>query len=422
MRIFADLHIHSKYARATSQEMDLENLSRFGKVKGLNLIGIGDFTHPLQLKDLKEKLIPIEGSGLYEYNGMKFMLTTEMATFYFQDKKPRKVHHVVHAPDFEIVDQMIDVLEKKGANTGIDGRMAVKISSPEFVEILLEISKEIEIVPAHAWTPFFGIFGSETGFNFIKECYQDMTKNIHAIETGMSSDPAMNWRISWLDDFCMMSNSDSHSPWSWRLGRECNVFDLKKISYFELFDAVKKKDKKRFLFTLETDPAYGKYHWTGHRICKVSMSAQDSLKVKNICPKCRKPMTVGVEQRIEELADRPVGYVLDSGIPFKRLIPLAEILKLFYNAQSISCKKIEAEYSKLVGKFGSEFEVLLYAPSEEIEKVTDKSIARLIMLNRTSGIKIKPGYDGVYGEPILQEIPNVETKKSQKSLMDFKGL
>ncbi len=292
MRVVADLHLHSKYARATSPQMDIENLSKYAKIKGLNILGTGDFTHPTYLKDLKKKLEPIENSGLYNYNGTSFMLTTEVATFYFQNNKSRRVHHLVHVTSLEIVDQIIDVLTKRGGNTGIDGRMMIKMSSPELVELLIGISKDVEVVPAHLWTPFFGCLGSKTGFDSVKDCYLDQTKNIHAVETGLSSDPPLNWRLSQLDDFALMSNSDSHSPWPWRLGREANVFDLKKVTYWELWDAVRKKDKERFLYTIETSPEYGKYHNNGHRNCNVNITPEETKRINSICPKCVKGNTI----------------------------------------------------------------------------------------------------------------------------------
>lgn len=431
MRVFADLHIHSKYARATSKDMDLEHLTKYGRLKGLNLIGTGDFTHPDHLKSLKEKLQPIEGTGLFQYDDMNFMLTTEMATFYYQDKKSRRVHHVIHVPSLEIVEQIIDVLTKKGANTGIDGRMMIKISSPELVEILMKISENIEVVPAHAWTPFFGCFGSKTGFDSIKDCYQDQTKNIHAIETGLSSDPPMNWRLSELDDFALMSNSDSHSPWPWRLGREFNTFDLKKLTYREIFDVVRKKDKKRFLFTGEVDPAYGKYHWTGHRKCNVRLSPKQALKLNNICPVCRRELTIGVEQRVNELADRSEGFVPKDAIPYKNLIPLSELIKTVFKVDTLYSKTIWTEFNKLIKEFGNEFSVLLDVPKEELEKVTKKQLVDLIIKNREGRINIIPGYDGVYGQPIFGEEKFKEFEEqqnnikipTQKTLSDFgKGL
>lgn len=423
MRIFADLHLHSKYARATSKMMDIENLSKFAKLKGLDLITCGDFTHPTQLKDIKEKLEPLDDSGIYQYNKMKFMLTTEIANFYFQDGKSRRIHHLIHVPSIKIVDQMIDVLTKKGANTGIDGRMAVKIPSPELVEILREISNDIHVVPAHIWTPWYGVLGSKTGFDSVDECYKDQTKYIYALETGLSSDPPMNWRVSSLDKFVLMSNSDSHSPWTWRLGRECNVFELKNMNYFELWKAVKEKDEKKFLYTVEVDPNYGKYHFSGHRDCKFSCGPSESAKLKGICEVCKKPMTIGVLERLEELADREEDFKPKNVVDFKPLLPLYEIISFVTGTKTLYSKKVKAELDRIMDKFGPELNILLNVEKEDLLKVTTEEISDAVIKIRNGEIKYIPGYDGVYGEPIfgnkkVQEDKKI-IKKPQKTLMDF---
>jgi uncharacterized protein (TIGR00375 family) len=429
MEIFADLHIHSKYARATSHDMDLENITKFGKLKGLNLIGTGDFTHPKWLEELKNKLKPIEDSGIFTFNSMNFMLTTEISTVYMQDNKTRKIHHLIHVPSFEVVDQINEQLKRMGGKLDIDGRLLLNDkNSAELVEAITNIYNDTLIVPAHIWTPWFSIFGSKSGFDRIEDCYQDQTKHIYALETGLSSDPEMNWRLSALDRFTLMSNSDCHSAWPWRLGRECNVFDFKKITYWEMFDAIKKKDKKRFLFTVEVDPAYGKYHWTGHRNHNVSLSPKQALKMDDICPVCHREMTIGVEERIELLADREQGFVPKDAIPFKRILPLSELIKTVLNIDSLYSKTVWSEYSKFIEKFGNEFNVLLNVSREDLEKITEKNLVDIIMLNREGKIKVIPGYDGVYGQPVLDEIEfkkfeekqkNVKIQ-SQKRLFDFK--
>jgi len=418
MQLIADLHLHSRYARATSKEMEISKLAEYAKIKGLNLLGTGDFTFSEQLKDIKSKLVPIEGTGLYTYDDIFFMLTTEMATFYFEGNKSRRVHHLVHAPDIDTVEQIIDVLTKRGANTGIDGRLMIKASSPEIVELLKQINKDIHIVPAHIWTPYFGCLGSATGFDSIEDCYKDMAKYIYAVETGLSSDPPMNWRLSSLDKFALMSNSDSHSPWPWRLGREANVFDLEKPSYWELWDAVKKKDKKKFLYTIEVDPNYGKYHYTGHRDCKVVFSPKEALRIKNTCPVCRKKLTVGVLQRVEELADREEGFVPKDAIPYKSLLPLYEIISFALKEKKLNSKKILEEQNKLIKNFGNELNVIINVSFEELTKVTNEIIARAIIDVREGRIKYIPGYDGVYGEPVFGEKQTIK-KLPQKNLFDY---
>jgi uncharacterized protein (TIGR00375 family) len=396
--------------------MDIEHLTEYGKLKGLNLIGTGDFTHPKWLEELKNKLKPVEDSGIFSFENMNFMLTTEISTVYVQDNKTRKIHHIIHVPSFEVVDQINEQLKKLGAKLDIDGRLLLNgITSVEFVEKLIEISKDMLIVPAHIWTPWFSLFGSKSGFNTVEECYQDQTKYIYALETGLSSDPKMNWRLSSLDKFALMSNSDSHSPWPWRLGRECNVFDLK-LTFWEILDAIKKKDNKRFLFTVEVDPAYGKYHWTGHRNCNIRLSPKQSLKVNDVCPKCMRKMTVGVEERVEELADREEGFIPKDVIPFKSLIPLSELIKTSLKIDTLYSKSVWSEYHRLVQEFDNEFNVLLNAPREKLEEVTTKQLVDVIMKNREGNIKVLPGYDGVYGTPMFDDLEFNKIQEEQKNI------
>jgi len=416
MKIFCDLHLHSEFSRATSRDMNIENLAKYGKIKGLKLIGTGDFTHPIWFERLKEKLIPLDDTGLYKYNDVYFMLTVEVSTIYPQEGKIRKIHHLIHVSSFEIAEQINEKLKRHG-RLDIDGRPIFNnLTSPELVELVIETYKDALIVPCHAWTPFFSCFGSKSGFNSMEDCYQDQTKYIYALETGLSSDPPMNWRLSSLDKFALMSNSDCHSPWPWRLGRECNVFDLKKLTYWEILDGIKKKDKKRFLFTIEVNPAYGKYHWTGHRNCNISLSPKQSLKINDICPVCHRKLTVGVEERVEELADREEGFVPENAIPFKTLIPLSELIKTVYGIDSIYSKTVWSEYNKLVENFGNEFNVLLNVSREELEKVIDKQLVDVIIKNREGKIKIIPGYDGVYGKPVFDELEFKHHEEKQKNL------
>jgi uncharacterized protein (TIGR00375 family) len=404
--------------------MNIDNLADYGVMKGLSLLGTGDFTHPKQFKEIKEKLQPIEGSGLFQYNKMKFMLSTEVSTVYEQSERIRKIHHIVYAPSFEVVEHINEELRRRGANLGADGRLLLNYTSPELVEILTEISKDIVVVPAHIWTPWFSCLGSKAGFNRIKDCYQEQTKRIFALETGLSSDPPMNWRLSELDRYTLMSNSDSHSPWPWRLGRECNVFDLEKITYWELWSAVRSKDTKRFLYTIEVDPSYGKYHFDGHRKCNINSHPKESIMLNNNCPKCGRKLTIGVLHRVDELADRPEGYIPENVIPFKRLIPLSELIKKALGINSLYSKKVWYEYTKLVKRFGSEINVLLNASMKQIIEETKEKIANLIMKNREGNIRIIPGYDGVYGEIIISgvDVPKPSQKfraKRQMALEDF---
>ena len=402
MRIVADLQLHSKYALATSRNMDLEHIAEGARVKGLNLLGTGDFTHPVWFSELRKNLEPIQGTGLFSYGGIAWVLAGEVSTVYLQEGKTRKVHHLMYSPDFEVVAQINQILSKFG-NLSTDGRPVLKgVGSAELVELVTSLSTDVVVIPAHCWTPWFGVFGSRSGFDSLEECYQDQTAKIFAIETGLSSDPQMNWRISSLDNVALVSNSDAHSPNPWRLGREANVFELNKLSYREVFDAIRLKDRSRFLFTIEVDPAYGKYHFTGHKKCGVSFSPKDALEMANRCPRCQKMMTVGVLQRVEMLADRPEGFKPASAIPFKSLLPLYEVISFATGVNRLYVKAVLEQQNRLIGKFGSELAVLLEAPLEELLSHSKSQVAQAIVAVRENRLKFTPGYDGVYGVPSLQ--------------------
>jgi uncharacterized protein (TIGR00375 family) len=321
---------------------------------------------------------------------------------------------VVLAKNLDIVEQINEQLGKKG-RLDYDGRPIFGISCIEFVELLKNIDKDIEIIPAHIWTPWFSLFGSNSGFDSIKECFKDQTKHIHAIETGLSSDPAMNWRLSQLDDYSIVSFSDLHSYWPWRIGREATIFDCK-LNYDEIISSLKNKNID---MTLEVDPNYGKYHLDGHRACDVCLEPKESLKNKNICPKCKKPLTVGVLQRVEQLADRDEGYKPKDAIPFKSLIPLSEILSAILGT-GVATKGVWAEYHKLIKNFDNELNILLEAKKEDLAKVTDEKITEAIISNREGKVKIKPGYDGVYGQPVFDK--KVEEKIIERKEDRQKGL
>ncbi len=415
MRVIADLHIHSKYSRATSKDLNIENLSKWAKIKGLTLLGTGDFTHPKWLKELKKSLEE-DGSGILKSkDGFNFILQAEVSNIYTQGGKGRRIHNVLLAPSFEVVDQINDFLSKKG-NLEADGRPIFgKMNCIELVESLKEISKDIHIIPAHAWTPWFSLFGSMSGFDSIEECFGGQSKHIFAIETGLSSDPAMNWRLSSLDRIALVSNSDSHSFWPWRIGREANVFELKELTYRSLMGAIKNKDRKKFLYTIEVEPAYGKYHLDGHRNCDVCMLPRESEKLNNFCPKCRMPLTIGVLHRVEELADRPEGFIPKNCIPFKKLIPLSEIIAHVLGTSQPASKKVWSYYNVLVDAFGNELEVLLNAPFDSMKKKAGRKIAEAIIKNREEKIKIEPGYDGKYGFPVFEN----NNSSPQKKLADF---
>jgi uncharacterized protein (TIGR00375 family) len=427
MRVFADLHIHGRFSRATSAQLSVPNLAKYARMKGLSLLGTGDFTHPLWLEELKQGLSE-DGTGvLKDKEGFGFVLSAEISSIYTQDGKGRRVHNVVLAPSFEVADQINEALVKKGVNLKSDGRPICGVPCPELTEIIMDVDKSCEVIPAHVWTPWFSVFGSASGFDRLEDCFQDQTKNVHALETGLSSDPAMNWRLSSLDKYALVSNSDSHSFWPWRIGREANIFELKSLSYEELILAIREKDPKRFLYTIEVDPSYGKYHYDGHRTCNVCLEPKESLKLNNWCPVCKRPLTIGVLHRVEQLADRPEGFVPKDAIPFRSLIPLSEIIAAHLGTEQLYSKRIWAVYNQLINAFGSEFNVLLDAGEAEMKRVVDPELAEHIISVREGRVRIKPGYDGVYGYPVFsgkeRKGRKAETvSKSmggQKSLMEF---
>jgi len=402
MRVVADLQLHSKYAVATSADMDLEHMAEGAKVKGLNLLGTGDFTHPEWFAELREKLEPIPDTGLFSFRGITWMLAGEVSTIYEQGGRTRKVHHLIYAPDFEVVAQINEALSKLG-NLSSDGRPVLKgIDSAELVELVTSTSSDAVVIPAHCWTPWFGVFGSRSGFDSLEECYQDQASKIFAVETGLSSDPQMNWRLSSLDKVALVSNSDAHSPNPWRLGREATVFEFDKLSYREVFDAIRLKDSSRFLYTIEVDPAYGKYHFTGHKRCGVSFPPGEALRMDNKCPKCRKTMTVGVLQRVEELADRPQEFMPSASIPFKSLLPLYEVISFATGVNRLYAKAVLEQQDRLIGAFGSELAVLLEAPLEDLLRHSRREVAQAVVAVRENRLKFTPGYDGIYGVPSLQ--------------------
>ena len=429
MRVIADLHIHGRYSRATSEQMSIPEIAKYAKIKGLNLVGTGDFTHPEWLKEITQTLTPEQDTGLFKLTSntdsqIRFMLTTEVCTIFDYKGESKKVHHVILTPSLETAVQINESLKGFG-DLSSDGRPILDMTAPQLVEQVMATSSENMVFPAHAWTPWFSIFGAFSGFDTIKDCYQDMTRHIHALETGLSSDPAMNWRLSKLDRFALVSNSDCHSFWPWRIGREANVFELEKFAYSKVIGAIKTNDPTRFKFTIETDPAYGKYHWTGHRNCKVSLSPQDAKKFSNICPVCRRKLTKGVEQRVEELADRPPNFKRDGAPGFLRLLPLSEIIAAVLGANSPSTQAVWKNYNLLVEKFSNEYTVLIDAPMDAVAKVVDTPIAQAIIEVRNGTAKVTPGYDGVYGQLVLGvDAPAVKPKSAgvrvqQLNIADF---
>jgi uncharacterized protein (TIGR00375 family) len=411
--------------------MNLEEIARYAKIKGLSLVGTGDFTHPRWLHEIRETLTQDADTGLHKLaktsdSSMRFMLTTEVCTIFDWQGQSKKVHHVILAPNIEVINQINGALEKHGDRAS-DGRPILNMTATQLVENVMEISNENMVFPAHAWTPWFSIFGAFNGFDNIEDCYEDMTRHIHALETGLSSDPPMNWRLSKLDKFTMVSNSDCHSFWPWRIGREANVLELEQLTYKQVTDTIRSNDPARFKFTIETDPAYGKYHWTGHRNCNVSMSPKEAQKFNNICPVCRRKLTKGVEQRVEELADRPEGYKPIGKPGYKRLLPLSEIIATVLNVGEPSTQAVWKIYNALVGRVGNEYSVLLDASEETLNTVVDSQITNAILRVRAGSFAVVPGFDGVYGKLILgednsPEMPSEVKRRGsvqQKNLGDF---
>jgi len=422
MRIIADLHLHSRYSRACSAELTIPNLEKWAGIKGLGLLGTADFCHPKWFAELKKELRQ-DGTGILRTkNGFPFVLQNEISLIYTQGYKGRRIHLVVLAPGFEVVEQITEYLKTKG-RVDYDGRPMFNITCSEFVKVMMSISKDIEVIPAHVWTPWYGLFGSKTGFDSVEDAFGDTAKYIHALETGLSSDPEMNWRLSRLDNYNLVSFSDSHSFWPWRIGREATVFELKELTYSNLLRAL--RTGGGLVETIEVDPSYGKYHFDGHRNCNISFSPEQAKKHNNICPVCKRPLTIGVLHRVDELADRRGGEKPRGAKPFKRIIPLHELLSLVLKS-GMATKKVWAKYYEILKAGENEFDILLSVPREKLLGVADERIVDIIMKNREGKLGIRPGFDGEYGVPLLGDEPvinepkaPVRIRKEQKGLSDY---
>ena len=402
MKFIADFHLHSKFSRATSFRSTLENFSKWMKIKGIKVLGTGDFTHPEWFKNLKEKLEEAE-PGLFRLKNSKdenrFILTTEISCVYSKRGKLRKVHLIIFAPSFEAVKKINQRLSFVG-NLNADGRPTFGSDAKEILKTLLSVCENCLIVPSHAWTPWFSIFGSRSGFDSIEECFEDYSKYIFAIETGLSSNPEMNWRLSTLDKITLISCSDAHSPEN--IGREASIFEGEELSYEAVVGAIKKvrnlKPKTlNLIYTIEFFPEEGKYHYDGQRNCGIRLSPKETKKYSGICPVCGKPLTIGVLNRVEQLADRPEGFKPQGTVPFLSLVPLKEIIADAIN-QGVDTTEVEKEYKKLIEKFKNEFEILLKVDGKELKNVTLPEIAEGITRVREGKVIIEPGYDGVYGK------------------------
>lgn len=408
MHYIADLHIHSPYSRATSKEMGLENLNRWAQLKGLTVIGTGDFTHPRWFSNLQEKLEEAE-DGLYRLRpeceamgsegipiscrrNVRFILSAEVSCIYSKNGRTRKVHHLLLAPTFAAAARINVALSKIG-NIRADGRPILGLDSKVLMEIALNASPHVLVIPAHAWTPHFSVLGSNSGFDSLEECFEDLTPCVYAIETGLSSDPPMNWRLSGLDRVALVSNSDAHSPR--KLAREANIFDTE-LSYGGIYNAIKDKNRARFIGTIEFFPEEGKYHYDGHRACKQRMRPSDTRQNNGLCPKCGTKVTVGVIHRVDDLADRGEGVVHPGVVPYRRLIPLAEIIAEVSDV-GVSSKGVESAYNRLLSALGNELSILQDIPVEKIAQVSNPLLAEAVLRVREGRVNIAPGYDGEYG-------------------------
>ena len=404
MKMIADLHIHSRFSMETSKEGTPENLDFWARKKGISLIGTGDFTHPVWREELKERLVS-EGNGLYrlrdEYvkeesrkfpgEGTRFVVSGEISSIYKKNGKTRKVHNVILLPSLEAADAMAQRLEKIG-NIHSDGRPILGLDSHDLLEMMLDVCPEGILVPAHIWTPHFSVLGAKSGFDSVEECFEELAPYIHALETGLSSDPAMNWRISKLDRYQLVSNSDAHSPS--KLGREANLLDID-CSYEGLYRAIQTGEGLEG--TVEFFPEEGKYHFDGHRKCGVSLSPVEAERLGGICPVCGKKLTMGVDHRVEQLADRAEGFVKKDGKKYESLVPLPEVISACMGYSTAS-KKVQGCFEQLIQTLGTEFDILRNVPSEDIKSCAGERIAEGIENVRTGNVKRIPGYDGEYGK------------------------
>jgi uncharacterized protein (TIGR00375 family) len=424
MKFVADLHLHSHFSRATSKNLNLEYLSKWAQLKGVQVVGTGDIAHPGWLEEMKKKLQPAE-EGLFKLkeefstpiqkevfkacqNPIRFMLAGEISNIYKKNDKVRKIHNVVFLPSFEAVEKLQAALEKIG-NIRSDGRPILGLDARDLLEIVLETDPQAYLIPAHIWTPWFSLLGSMSGFDSVEECFEELAPHIFALETGLSSDPPMNWRLSALDRYTLVSNSDAHSPQ--KLAREANVFDTE-LSYPAIFEALKTGDSEAFLGTIEFFPEEGKYHYDGHRKCGIRWDPKTTLTHKGTCPECGRPVTVGVMHRVETLADREEGEGPAQRHPFKSLIPLPEILAEVYEV-GVSSKRVRDSFEILLAKLGPELDILQQVPLEDIEKVGGSLSAEGVRRMRSGEIQVAAGFDGEYGTIRLFQEEERETFSTQ---------
>lgn len=429
MELIVDLHTHSHYSRATSKESTLEGLYRWGKIKGINIIGTGDFTHPSWFKELGEKVDPAEG-GLFKLKEdisreidkslpvsvskklIRFILTVEISNIYSKKGRVRKMHHLIVAPTFEAASSLISKLEKIG-NLKADGRPILGLDSKELLKIVLQVDPHFIFIPAHIWTPHFSLFGSNSGFDSIEEAFEELSSEIKVIETGLSSCPFMNWRLDQLRNITITSNSDAHSPS--KLGREATILDCQ-LNYFEIENAFKSNDQ-RVLGTVEFFPEEGKYYYDGHRDHNIRFSPKETKKYQGICPVCHKPLTIGVDHRVDDLADYSIEDKPKKHKKVEYIIPLIEIIGEILG-KGVSSKSAEEMYFKTIAEFGSEFYILREIGLEKIKKAGFSELAFALDKMRKKEVYLEPGYDGVYGIiRVFKDKNEKEKMRGQLSLL-----
>ncbi len=402
MRVITDWHLHSRFSRACSQELTLENNALWCEKKGVNVLGTADFTHPTWFGEMTEKLVEAE-PGLYalrsgSFPSMRYMMTTEVAQIYKRGGKIRRIHNIILAPSIETVAKINQWLDDGGYNRRSDGRPILGLDSEELYKRLRGIDERIVMIPAHAWTPWFSVFGSKSGFDSLEECFGEMTPYIYAIETGLSSDPLMNRSLTALDNVMLISNSDAHSPRNF--GREANVFEIDpvKYSYDEFIRILRERDTQAFQYTIEFFPEEGKYHVDGCAACGFSCEPIQTKAIGGVCPTCKRSLTIGVMSRVVDLADRKINAIPTNHVPYKSIVPLQEIIAECFGVSSTAGKKVQEMYEKMIREIGNEFHILLDANARSIESVAGNLIADAVIRVRTGNVSITPGYDGIYGK------------------------
>jgi len=415
MRIFADLHLHSKYSRACSKNLDLENVDYFSSLKGLGLVITGDITHPLWFKEISSKLEEAE-EGVYKLKGSKsnvfFLLGGELSSIFSRKGEVKRIHYLIILPKLELVEKFNKKLSLY-ANLSSDGRPILGLDVKDVLKMLFDIYDKAIFIPAHIWTPWFSLYGSMSGFNSIYEAFDDLTNLISAVETGLSSDPNMNWRIPELDNFSIVSFSDAHSPSVNRIGREATLFELEKLTYINIYKALKgENENNKILMTVEFFPEEGKYHYDGHRLCKIRFSPEESRANNFLCPICQKKVTLGVMSRVEELSKRKKDFIDPQRPPFKRTPPLIEVLAEIFKS-NVSSKKIFDKYLDLVKKFGPELDILVgNVNKEEILKYDPLVYKALVKIEKEEVI-LDPGYDGEYGKVLIEIDEDADLTKTK---------